>query len=143
MMLSRELDLFAFGVSETVAEEISDSLESIGHLSQFDDTYGYYVDGVGPHTAVLPEDWRERSRVYTSPSAPNVEALAPHPEDIAASKLYAGRDKDLDWVGAAHAAGLIRLDRIAERLDRLPNLTEVERSTMLDHINAIRRREQT
>ncbi len=118
-------------------------LENIGHLSVFDDTYGYYVDGVGPHTAILPEDWRERSRVYTSPSAPNVEALVPHPEDIAASKLCAGRDKDMDWVGAAHAAGFINLDRVAERLDRLPNLSEVQRSIMIDRINAVRRREQT
>ncbi len=142
MMVSRELDLFAFDVSETVAEEISDLLENIGHLSVFDDTHGYYADGVGPQTAILPEDWRERSRLYAPLSAPNVEALAPHPEDIAASKLCAGRDKDLDWVGAAHAAGFVDLDRVAARLDRLPGLTELERSTVLDRIKAVQRREQ-
>lgn len=91
---------------------------------------------------MLPDDWRERSRVYTSPSAQNVEALVPHPEDIAASKLYAGRDKDMDWVGAAHAAGFIDLDRVAERLDRLPDLSAIQRSTMIDRINTVRRREQ-
>ena len=140
--MSRELDLFASDVSEAVAEEIADLLENIGHLSVFDDTHGYYVDGIGPHTAVLPEDWRDRSRLYTPPSAPGVVALAPHPEDIATSKLYAGRDKDLDWVGAAYAAGFINLDRVAERIDRLPDLTETMRSAVLDRISIVRHREQ-
>jgi len=31
---------------------------SIGELSPFHETFGYYAQGVGPETAVLPDGWR-------------------------------------------------------------------------------------
>ena len=34
---------------------------AIGEGSQFHDTHGYYAQGVGPETAVLPSGWRERT----------------------------------------------------------------------------------
>ena len=33
---------------------------TIGELSPFHDTYGYYARGVGPTTAVLPQGWEQR-----------------------------------------------------------------------------------
>src|SRR5690349_19806306 len=33
---------------------------SIGELSPFHDTFGYYGQGVGPTTAVLPHGWEQR-----------------------------------------------------------------------------------
>jgi hypothetical protein len=33
---------------------------SIGELSMFHETFGYYADGVGVHTATLPDGWEER-----------------------------------------------------------------------------------
>jgi hypothetical protein len=130
MNMSREVDLFASDVSREQAEEISDLLENIGHLSQFDDTHGYYVDGVSPETAILPPDWRDRSKTYASGATNGVTAIVPHPEDIAVSKLRAGRDKDVDWVQAAHAAGFIDRDRIAERIGAMPDLDDVVRARM-------------
>lgn len=132
MALSREADLYAFDVPDEEAERISEELENIGQLSTFDETHGYYVDGVGPHTAVLPDDWRRRSKIYASPAASGVVAIVPHPEDIALSKLCAGREKDVDWVGAAHASGLIDLDAVGARVDRLPQRTPEERQRILD-----------
>lgn len=114
MAISREADLFAYGVSAEEAERIADQLEDIGQLSQFDDTHGYYADGVGPETAVLPRDWRSRSKTYETPATNGVVAIVPHPQDIAASKLYAGRPKDLDWVLEAKRAGYIELNSLAE-----------------------------
>ena len=32
----------------------------IGYMSNFHETYGYYVDGVDESTSKLPEGWRER-----------------------------------------------------------------------------------
>lgn len=143
MARSREADLFAADVSEDEAERISDLLENIGHLSMFDDQHGYYVDGVGPHTAVLPTDWRERSKQYSSTATNGVVAIVPHPEDIALSKLCAGREKDREWVVAAHGAGLIDLERIASRVPKLPDRTEAERGRVLDLVRAIGRRSET
>ncbi len=33
---------------------------SLGRYSQFDTTYGYHADGVGPETATLPAGWEAR-----------------------------------------------------------------------------------
>src|SRR5579859_2103766 len=69
MMMSREADLFAFNVSDEDAERIADELDGdLGQQSQFDETHGYYVDGVEPKTVILPEDWRDRSKTYSSPA---------------------------------------------------------------------------
>ncbi|MGH1558379.1 hypothetical protein ACRAWD_12585 [Caulobacter segnis] len=55
MAMSREADLFATGVGTAEAERISDELDAIlGQASSFDATYGYYCDGVGEATAILP-----------------------------------------------------------------------------------------
>lgn len=140
LMLSREADIFASDVSDETAEQISDLLENIGHLSVFDDTHGYYVDGVGPHTAVLPIDWRERCRRYSSPATNGVVAIVPHPDDIAASKLCAGREKDVDWVSVAYAAKLVDLDVVAERVAQLPDQTDGKRRHMQALLEIIRRR---
>jgi hypothetical protein len=140
LMISREADIFASDVSDEEAERISDLLENIGHLSTFDDTHGYYVDGVGPHTAVLPADWRARSRQYSSPATQGVVAIVPHPNDIAASKLCAGREKDLDWVSTAHGAKLVDLDAVAQRIEQLPDRTDVERAHMTGLLRIVRGR---
>ncbi|MDP3746713.1 MAG: hypothetical protein Q8Q88_06645 [Phenylobacterium sp.] len=140
MMISREADMFASDVSDDEVERISDLLENIGQLSVFDDTHGYHVDGVGPETAKLPSDWRERCRIYVSPATNGVEAVVPHPEDIAVSKLFAGREKDLDWVSAAHGAGFIDLAEVASRIDKLPELADARRVRILELIEIVRRR---
>jgi len=140
MAMSREADLFAADVGDEEVERLSDVLENIGHLSAFDDTHGYYVDGVGPRTAVLPLDWRVRSKVYSSPATNGVSAVVPHPEDIALSKLCAGREKDLEWVSAAHDAGFIDLDRMAVRVPELPGSTAASSAHLLQLIDQIRRR---
>jgi hypothetical protein len=141
MTLSREADLYASDVSDEDADRISDQLEDIGHLSTFDETHGYYADGVGPHTAVLPWDWRERSRLYSSAATNGVVALVPHPEDIALSKLCAGREKDVDWVAAAHSSGLIDLNSVGQRVEKLPGRSDAQRRRLRELIEvALRRR---
>jgi len=140
LMISREADIFASDVSDEEVERISDLLENIGHLSTFDDTHGYYADGIGPHTAILPDDWRERCRQYSSPATGGVVAVVPHPDDIAASKLCAGREKDTDWVSAAHDAKLVNLDLVAKRIAELSGRTDAERAHMLNLLQIVRRR---
>jgi len=143
LAVSREADLFADGVNTATVEHIADVLENIGHLSIFDDTHGYYVDNVGPETAVLPIDWRTRSRAYQSSGTNGVIAVVPHPDDIAASKLYAGREKDLDWIAGAHMARFIDLDQVAARLESLPKITLERRDQARARLEAIRNRPVT
>lgn len=60
LLVCRELDLYP-----AMAPEKSDLIEgAIGALSQFDETFGYYADGVGPETAVMPPDWMDRASLH-------------------------------------------------------------------------------
>lgn len=121
MAMSREADLFANVPDAAEADRIGDELDAIlGHASPFDDAYGYYCDGVGLTTAVLPCDWRDRAKVYPSPNTGGVTALVPEPNDLVLSKLCAGRDKDLDWLAAAAEASLIDVVEMRARLPALP-----------------------
>ena len=64
LRVSRELDLYP-----AMAPEKAELIEgAIGALSQFDETFGYYADGVGPETAVMPPDWMDPRACTTSAS---------------------------------------------------------------------------
>src|SRR5205814_1503280 len=40
---------------------LSEMIEgSLGRYSQFNETFGYYADGVSPETATLPTGWEQR-----------------------------------------------------------------------------------
>lgn len=54
--MSAEADIYPLRAPE-LAEKIEGAL---GEGSRFHDTYGYYAQGVGPETAVLPAGWMER-----------------------------------------------------------------------------------
>ena len=53
LLVSREIDLYP-----ALHPEKSDLIEgAIGAMSSFEQTFGYHADGVGPETAVMPDDW--------------------------------------------------------------------------------------
>jgi len=88
---------------------------SIGELSPFHETYGYYAQGVGPRTAILPTGWEERLvRVRTQAGA----GLCLEPHDLVISKYAAAREKDRDYVRAALHHGLVSQETLLERLDQ-------------------------
>jgi hypothetical protein len=121
LAMTREVDLFAYAVDQATAESIAFELDgSLGQASQFDATYGYYCDGVGPSTAILPNGWEARSKEYSNAATEGVVAIVPHPDDIALAKLCAGREKDVSWVRAAIAAGIVDPSQFRERFDQLP-----------------------
>src|SRR6202142_1222861 len=57
LLISAEADLFPRNYPE-LAELIDGS---IGEGSPFHELYGYYAQGVGERTAILPHGWRSRS----------------------------------------------------------------------------------
>ena len=95
---------------------------AIGEQSMFHETFGYYAHGVDETTAVLPDGWRERLvRVENSNTAGAIGwCLEPH--DLAVSKLAAGRDKDIRFVGAMIRHGMASPSVIRERLLTTPRL---------------------
>jgi hypothetical protein len=114
MMLTNEIDIYADGVPDP--EPISDLIDaSIGHLSQFDRTFGYYGDGVSARTAVMPVDWRTRASEYVTLDA-LATAVCPSADDIAIAKLCAWREKDQAWLREAVRYGIVKADSIAALL---------------------------
>ncbi|MHB1587324.1 MAG: DUF6036 family nucleotidyltransferase [Acidiferrobacteraceae bacterium] len=102
------------------APDLADLIDgSLGELSPFHDTLGYYAQGVGLETAVLPQGWDHRLHRIEDPISGAV-GLCLDPGDLAASKLVAGREKDPDFIAAMLELGIIRLENIRSRIAELP-----------------------
>jgi hypothetical protein len=120
MAMTREADIYAPVPDSAEAERIASELDAIlGHSSPFDNEYGYYCDGVGPDTALLPTSWQDRAKNFSSPNTNGVSALVPHPIDLAISKLAAPREKDMEWLVAGVAAGIFSISELRRGIDAL------------------------
>ncbi len=119
MAISRDIDLFAYDVADV--EQVSEQLDgSLGQASQFDQTFGYYCDGVGSQTAIMPVDWEGRAKEFTSDDTEGVVALVPEPNDIALSKLCAWRPKDIEWLRVALSNFVVDAGSMRSRLAQMP-----------------------
>lgn len=75
------------------APEKTELLNSIGMLTPFAQTYGYYADPVDPDTAKLPKSWQRRRIAISTRNTNGAIYYCPAPEDLVFSKLAAGREK--------------------------------------------------
>lgn len=80
---------------------------AIGELSQFHETHGYYVQGVGRETAVLPQGWEDRLVPVANANTNGRTGLCLDPHDLCLAKLAAARQKDYTFVGSLIEAGLV------------------------------------
>ncbi len=111
--------------------ERADLIEgSIGELSPFHETYGYYAQAVGERTAVLPEGWQSRLVAVPTPAGTGL-CLEPH--DLVISKYVAGREKDRDYVRAALRHRLVDRDTLLKRLAQTA-IPEPQRSRITSQI---------
>jgi len=85
---------------------------SIGELSPFHRTFGYYAHGVGPDTAILPKNWRTRAVKLETPDTGGCVGWCLSPADLAVGKLLAGRDKDFAFVGTMIRCGLVEVSEV-------------------------------
>ena len=89
--------LFAFLLLLPTAA-LADKIDgAIGEGSQFHQTYGYYAQGVGPETAVLPNGWIDRVHRVQSAGTNQRVGYCLDPLDLFMSKAAAGRDKDREF----------------------------------------------
>ena len=93
LLVSMEADIFP--KNKPTLSELVDG--SIGEGSFFHEQYGYYAQGVGPETAVLPQGWEERLVSINNAHANGVTGLCLEVHDLAISKYIAGRPKDLNF----------------------------------------------
>jgi len=90
---------------------------SIGELSPFHETFGYYAQGVGPETAVLPDGWQDRLVRVESPRTRGAVGLCLEIHDLVISKYVAEREKDLEFNRAAIVHGLVEEENLRHRLE--------------------------
>lgn len=113
LLVSADVDLYPRNHPEK-----ADLIEgSIGELSPFHETYGYYAQGVGERTAVLPDGWKER--LVPVPTAAGT-GLCLEPHDLVISKYVAGREKDRSYVRSAIRHGLVDGATLLDRLRQTP-----------------------
>lgn len=112
LLRSMEADLYPRARPE-LAEVIDGA---IGELSPFHQTFGYYAQGVGPETAVLPRGWADRLHRVETPNTGGGAGLCLDPVDLAVAKLIAGREKDGEFVEALLDSELVAVDDVRHRL---------------------------
>jgi hypothetical protein len=112
LTVSMEADVFPKNKPER-AELIE---VSIGELSMFHETFGYYADGVDESTATLPDGWRERLVAIRGPGTAGNTGWALEIHDLLVSKYVANREKDRRFCRAAFAHGLADAATLRERL---------------------------
>lgn len=99
--MSAEADIYPYK-----APELADKIDgAIGEGSQFHETYGYYAQGVGPETAILPAGWLSRVHRVQNVNTNGRLGFCLDVLDLFMSKTAAGRDKDREFCMAllAHA----------------------------------------
>ncbi len=116
LLTSREVDLYPANAPEKAI--LIDGC--IGEGSLFDEQFKYYAHGVGPETATLPKNWQNRLIAIQNQNTRNVRALCIHPLDIAASKLVAGREKDLGYVKTLIECNILTYQQVANIISELP-----------------------
>lgn len=93
---------------------------AIGELSPFEERFGYYAQGVGPDTAILPAGWQDRLVKIQNENTDLKIGYCLEPHDLAASKLAAGREKDWVFVSTMLQHKLIDPATLQERINGLP-----------------------
>jgi hypothetical protein len=125
LLVSNEADVYPKAHPERA--DVIDG--SIGELSPFHEAYGYYAQGVGVGTAVLPAGWEARLVPVITPAGTGW-CLEVH--DLLVSKYVAGREKDRAYVRAALRHRLADSETLQARLavTQIPD----ERKTALSEL---------
>jgi len=93
---------------------------AIGEGSLFHDTFGYYANGVGYETAVLPKGWERRLVPLKGGDTGGAIGWCLDLHDLVLSKYAAGREKDLRFNEELVRTGRIERSRLRSLLRNLP-----------------------
>lgn len=121
LLVSEEADVFPKNKPERA--DLIDG--TIGELSPFHETFGYYAHGVSEETAVLPDGWKDRLVPLYSDNTRGATGWCLEIHDLVISKLVAGREKDLDYAQEAARHGLLYEKALRDRLAGTHLLPEI------------------
>jgi hypothetical protein len=114
--VSMEADIYPLQ-NPALADEIDGA---IGEGSQFHETHGYYAQGVGPETAILPEGWMERVHRVQNDNTKGRVGYCLGLVDLFLSKAAAGRDKDREFCMALIAHFYVMPDEALKLVPSMP-----------------------
>ncbi len=103
---------------------------AIGELSRFHETFGYYAQGVGVSTAVLPVGWESRTVEFATRGAAPARARCLEPHDCVVAKLVAGREKDRAFAAALIRDGLVEPETLIVRIRALSGVDVAKRDVL-------------
>ena len=124
-MVSMEADIYPLN-----SPELADKIDAaIGEGSRFHLTHGYYAQGVGPTTAVLPKDWLNRVHRVQNDNTNDRIGYCLDVVDLFLSKAVAGREKDREFCMAMLQYKYVAPDRALAMLPTMA-LTTTEQRTL-------------
>lgn len=113
MRVSVEADLYPLNHPERA--DVIDG--TIGELSPFHETFGYYAQGVAEETARLPQGWKTRLIAIQNKNTRGVKGLCLEVHDLLVAKAIAGRDKDLSFLDDAARHHMASAETLLHRLE--------------------------
>jgi hypothetical protein len=118
------------------AEEMIEG--AIGELSLFHDTFGYFVDGVDIDGIKLPLGWQNRLVAVLNANTRGVTGLCIDPCDLAVSKLFAGREKDVDFIRVMVREQILSISELGQRINAsgFDDATRAQLRTRVAHLSA-------
>jgi hypothetical protein len=123
VLRSQECDLYP-----RTHPQVANLLDAeLGRNSDFARRHGFYVDVVSPDLASLPAGWEPRLKPFR---AGPITAFCLELYDLLASKLVAGRLKDLELVGAVLKLRLGKVSILRRRIAKFPLESERQRARL-------------
>jgi len=132
LLVSMEADVYPNHNPE-LADEVDGA---IGEGSSFHELHGYYAQGVGPETALLPSGWKDRLVVIRNENTNGIAGLCLEVHDLAISKFVAGRSKHLEFIQELIRHAMVRKEIMLTRLAGA-ELQDAERSRISSKIEAM------
>jgi hypothetical protein len=130
MTMSIDADCYTL----TDPPRVFDLQAKLGEGSAYHHLHGIYLDPVSPKLPTLPEGWQQRLiRVERS----GVTAHFLEPNDAAVSKLARAEPRDLRWVRAGVAAGLVSLPMVKLRMRTTDFLDAQEQAAALGAVDSL------
>jgi hypothetical protein len=138
LLASMEADVFPLN-----QPQLSDQIDgAIGERSMFHQTFGYYAHGVAENTAILPRNWKARLITVQNQNTGGGAGLCLEPHDLAASKLAAGREKDIEFVRVLFKERMVEYSVLEERV-RTMSVPPDYLNMALSRLNRIKAEDKT
>lgn len=115
-LASKEADIIVPG-----NEALSDLIDgAIGEGSPFEDSFGYYAQGVDSSTCILPDGWRDRLVRFQSQNTDGKLGFCLEVTDLFLAKCAANREKDRAFNQVLLRHGIVNPEVARKRVPSMP-----------------------